>query len=50
MTRDCVEHNIDEIRLIRATNENANKFYESFKGVKMLEVPLFIHYLHNPTE
>lgn len=50
MTRDCVEHNIDEIRLIRAKNENANHFYESFKGVKMLEVPLFIHYLHNPTE
>lgn len=50
MTRDCVKHNIDEIRLIRATNENANEFYESFKGVKMLEVPLFIHYLHNPTE
>ena len=50
MTRDCVKYNIDEIRLIRATNENANQFYESFKGVKMLEVPLFIHYLHNPTE
>ena len=50
MTRDCVKHNIDEIRLIRATNENANHFYESFRGIKMLEVPFFIHYLHNPAE
>lgn len=50
MTRDRVKYNIDEIRLIRATNESANEFYESFKGVKMLEVPFFIHYLHNPAE
>ena len=47
---DCVKHNIDEIRLIRATNESENHFYESFKGVKMLEVPFFIHYLYNPAE
>ncbi|WP_276196096.1 hypothetical protein [Helcococcus sueciensis] len=36
MTRDCVVHNIDEIRLIRATNEDANHFYESFKSAKIL--------------
>lgn len=38
MTRDCVKHNIDEIRLIRATNENANHFYESIKSAKICEI------------
>ena len=42
MTRDCVKHNIDEVRLIRATNENANEFYESFKSAKICELPFFI--------
>ena len=45
MARDCVKHNIDEIRLIRATNENANHFYESFKSAKICEIPFFIQNL-----
>lgn len=46
MTRDCVIYNIDEIRLIRATNEDANHFYESFKSSKICELPFFIQQLH----
>ena len=46
MTRDCVKHNIDEVRLIRATNENANHFYESFNSAKLCELPFFIQYIH----
>ena len=46
MTRDCVIYNIDEIRLIRATNEDANEFYESFKSAKICELPFFIQQLH----
>ena len=45
MTRDCVKHNIDEIRLIRTTNENANHFYESFKYAQICELPFFIQNL-----
>lgn len=50
MTRDCVKHNIDEVRLIRATNKNANHFYESFEAAKICEMPFFIHYLNKPAE
>lgn len=50
MTKDCVKNSIQEIRLIRATNENANNFYKSLKGAKMLELPFFIQYLDEPTE
>ncbi|WP_237037522.1 GNAT family N-acetyltransferase [Mediannikoviicoccus vaginalis] len=46
MTKDCVKNNIDEIRLIRATNKNANGFYESFKSAKICEMPFFIQHLH----
>lgn len=46
MTKDCVKNNIDEIRLIRATNEKANHFYESFKSAKICEMPFFIQHLH----
>ena len=45
MTKDCVKNNIDEIRLIRATNKKANDFYESFKSVKICEMPFFIQHL-----
>lgn len=50
MDRDCVKHNIDEVRLIRATNKNANHFYESFEAAKICEMPFFIHYLNKPAE
>ena len=46
MTKDCNSHNIDEIRLIRATNKNANDFYKSFQSAKLCEFPFFIQYLH----
>lgn len=46
MIKDCVKHNIDEVILIRATNENANYFYESFKSAKICQLPFFIHQLN----
>ena len=46
MSKDCVKNNIDEFRLIRATNKNANDFYKSFKSVKICEMPFFIQHLH----
>lgn len=46
MTSDCIKHNIDEIRLIRATNKSANEFYESFKSAKICELPFFIQHLN----
>lgn len=45
MTRDCVKNNIDEVRLIRATNENAINFYESFETAKICNLPFFIQNL-----
>ena len=45
MTKDCVKHSIDEFRLIRATNKNANDFYKSFKTAKICEMPFFIQNL-----
>lgn len=46
MTKDCVKNSIDEIRLIRSTNKNANDFYESFKSAQICELPFFIQHLH----
>ena len=45
MTKDCVKNNIDEFRLIRATNKDANGFYKSFKSAQICEMPFFIQYL-----
>ena len=45
MTKDCAKHNIDEFRLIRATNKDANDFYKSFKSAQICEVPFFIQHL-----
>lgn len=45
MTRDCVKNNIDEVRLIRATNENSIHFYESFETSKICNLPFFIQNL-----
>lgn len=50
MTKDCDKHNIDEIRLIRATNKNANDFYDSFKSAKLCELPFFTKHLNNSSE
>lgn len=45
MSKDCVKHNIDEFRLIRATNKDANAFYKSFKSAQICEMPFFIQHL-----
>lgn len=45
MSKDCVKNNIDEFRLIRATNKNANDFYKSFKSAHICEMPFFIQNL-----
>ena len=45
MSKDCVKNNIDEFRLIRATNKNANDFYKSFKSAQICEMPFFIQNL-----
>ena len=46
MAKDCVKNNIDEFRLIRATNKNATEFYKSFKSAKICEFPFFIQHLN----
>lgn len=45
MFKDCVKNNIDEFRLIRATNKDANDFYKSFKSAKICEMPFFMQNL-----
>ena len=45
MSKDCVKNNIDEFRLIRATNKDANDFYKSFKSAQICEMPFFIQHL-----
>ena len=45
MAKDCVKNNIDEFRLIRATNKDANDFYKSFKSAQICEMPFFIQNL-----
>lgn len=43
--KDCVRKDIDQYYLIRATNENANRFYENFESVELSEVPFLRKYL-----
>lgn len=43
--RDCAQNNIDQYYLIRATNEEASRFYNHFQGVQLSEVPLLRKYL-----
>ncbi len=45
MERDCAEHNINQYYLIRATNPNAESFYNSFENVELDAVPLLRKYL-----
>lgn len=45
--RDCMRNNIDQYYLIRATNEEASRFYGNFKEVELNEVPLLRKYLKN---
>lgn len=43
--KDCVQKDIDQYYLVRATNENANRFYENFESVELSEVPFLRKYL-----
>lgn len=43
--RDCMRNNIDQYYLIRATNEEANRFYGSFEEVERNDVPILRRYL-----
>lgn len=43
--RECAQNNIDQYYLIRATNEEASRFYNHFQGVQLSEVPLLRKYL-----
>ena len=45
MAKDCIKNNIDEFRLIRATNKDANDYYQSFKSAKICEIQFFIQHL-----
>ena len=45
--RDCARNNINQYYLIRATNEDANKFYNNFESVELSEVPVLRKYLKN---
>ena len=38
--KECKAKNIDQYFLIRATNENANKFYHSFENVDLDDEPV----------
>ena len=38
--KDCEKHEIHQYYLIRATNENADRFYKKFEGVQLDEEPM----------
>ncbi len=44
--RECAQNNIDQYYLIRATNEEASRFYDHFDGARLCEVPLLRKYLY----
>lgn len=43
--RDCAQNCIDQYYLIRATNEEADRFYKSFRNAELSEVPVLRKYL-----
>lgn len=43
--KDCVQNNINQYYLIRAINEEANRFYEHFEDVQLEELPFLGKYL-----
>lgn len=43
--KDCLQNNIDQYYLIRATNEEANSFYENFEGAESDDAPVLRKYL-----
>lgn len=38
--KDCKKHDIHQYYLIRATNENADRFYKKFENVQLDEEPM----------
>ena len=38
--KDCKKHDIHQYYLIRATNENADRFYKNFENVQLDEEPM----------
>ena len=40
LERDCAKHDIDQYYLIRAQNENANRFYGRFERAELSDVPI----------
>lgn len=45
MEKDCVKNNINQYYLIRARNEDADRFYQSFENVERNEIPVLRRYL-----
>lgn len=43
--RDCAQNNINQYYLIRATNEEASRFYNHFEDVELNEAPILRKYL-----
>lgn len=45
MEKDCVKNDINQYYLIRARNEDADRFYQSFENVERNEIPVLRRYL-----
>lgn len=43
--KDCARNKIDQYYLIRATNEEADRFYHHFENVELSEAPILRNYL-----
>ena len=45
LEKDCGRNGIDQYYLIRARNEEADRFYGSFRGAAMEDAPILRRYL-----
>lgn len=45
LEKDCAKNGIDQYYLIRARNEEADRFYGSFRGAQLQDTPLLRRYL-----
>lgn len=45
LEKDCVRNQIDQYYLIRATNEEADRFYKYFEMAELSQVPVLRKYL-----
>lgn len=43
--KDCRQNNIDQYYLIRATNDDADRFYKNFSGARLSDSPVLRKYL-----